>query len=135
MAHMLCRHMVYPHVAQKQPKTASAMAEDPVHQYFADRGDMISDLKRAVSPTTTHLNHRQRFALQQSFILQTCTSHYDLMKPYKQMLRKLALEWYQRRATTKEEGVSDTDICFMLQTMHSLRRESNPHWWFVSSVV
>lgn len=46
---------------------------------------------------TSSLNYRQRFALQQSFILQASAMHKQGLGPHKYMLRHLTLEWYVRR--------------------------------------
>jgi hypothetical protein len=67
------------------------------------------------------------------------------------MLRKLSFEWFNRRAHHgmidqekisnygsndhwDKDNVCDGDICFMLASMHKMRRDVNPHWWYVCNI-
>lgn len=86
--------------------------------------------------------------------------HPDKFGPYKKLLRQLVMDWYNHRVNEDrvdkgnktfvqnhvpmeihvinrhalKTNVTDWDICFMLAASHTLRREVNPHWWFVKSI-
>lgn len=78
------------------------------------------------------LTMRQRFALQQSVIINGCSAFpKSVLGNCKLLLRDLCIEWYQRRACDTEKG----DIAFMLTSMPILKKSLNPYWWFACSVV
>lgn len=66
------------------------------------------------------------------------------------MLKQLVMDWYnhhannyrrelkvvsmgQKDAVTAHK-ITDTDICFMLASLHAMRKEVNQHWWFTCSI-
>ena len=94
-----------------------------------------------------------RFALQQSFIINACTMHPKMLGKHKKMLRELVHEWYIRHVARNVlaserlglgdvfalpradmSHVSEPEIAYMLASMHMLKREVSPHWWFTASV-
>lgn len=94
-----------------------------------------------------------RFALQQSFIINACTMHPRTIGRHKKMLRELVHEWYIRHVARNVlaserlglgdafalprvdmSHVSEPEIAYMLASMHMLKREVSPHWWFTASV-
>lgn len=116
------RHQVYCYLPLTDDDEPAAMQAEAVD---------IQELCRQVCPATSTLSHRQRFALQQSVIVNGCSMHpKSLLGKNKQLLRELCMEWYQRRVSSMEKG----DIAFMLSCMPVLKKALNPYWWFACSV-
>lgn len=148
------RHSAYKHIPDHKlsvPSTDDAvirMKEEHCPTPAPDvRKSIVQKLGDSVSPVTSNLNPRQRFTMQQSFIVQACAMHGTELRPHKKMLRQLVMDWYNHRVnahrfgkqasteSSSNETVTDVDICFMLAANHTLRREINPHWWFAKSIV
>lgn len=91
------RHMLYQHLGSSPTGGAPAVRRGAFdeHQYSTSRQAMLQSLQLAVDPLASSLNHRQRFALQHSFLLQACIMHPKTLGPHKRMLRNLTTEWYQ----------------------------------------
>lgn len=123
----------------------------PFNQYSSaprmsdDQNSMLEMLKTEVSPTLcTDLNHRQRFALQLSCVVNACMSHPSVFGPHRRVLRELVTEWYRlEHRRGKEEGSTasrlqnwptEEDICFMNNGMFRTKRDLNPHWWYTMCV-
>lgn len=105
MRHQLYQHLdsgpsaaiggAYPATAPTADSNSDVKVAFSEHQYDTPRTSMLQRLQLAVDPLASHLNHRQRFALQHSFISQACAMHPKTVGPYKRMLRNLTTEWYQ----------------------------------------
>ena len=95
---------------------------------------------RQVSPSASSLNHRQRFALQQSFISQACAMHKDTpVWEMRKVLKGCVLEWYRRRALCAPPGmgcapVREQDMTFLLSAYQQIQQDVNPHWWLAACV-
>jgi len=86
----------------------------------------LGELCRQVSPEHSALPPRQRFALQQSVIINGCSLYPKTIGRDKLLLRDLSIEWFQRRGHEMQEG----DIATMLTLMPTLKCTLNPYWWF-----
>lgn len=142
------RHILWNKVSSPSPVEMGTT----IHQYKEDRKSMVEELVRQVSPRTSTLNHRQRFALQQSFIVQACTLHKGtVLGEMKRVLRSSSVEWYRRRVACtvnacKANGidigldpgsanpVKEPDVTFILSTYQTTQTEVNPHWWLAACV-
>lgn len=124
------RHQVYCYLPLSQ--FVPAVSTTPAATVSAAAScDAVQELCKQVSPETSTLSHRQRFALQQSVIICGCSMHpKSLLGMNKQLLRDVCVEWYQRRVSSMQKG----DIAFMLSVMPTLKKTLNPYWWFACSV-
>ena len=144
------RHTAYKHIPEDKlstPPTDKGVIllkeEHSPTPTSSVRTSIVQSLGDCVSPTVSKLNARQRFTMQQSFILQAAALHGTELRSHKKMLRQLVMDWYNHRVnahrfgkqSTPDQTVTDADICFMLAANHTLRREINPHWWFAKSIV
>lgn len=131
------RHDVMKYVPFNQYSSAPRMPDN--------QDSMLEMLKTEVSPTLcTDLNHRQRFALQLSCVVNACMSHPSVFGPHRRVLRELVTEWYRlEHRRGKEEGSTasrlqnwptEEDICFMNNGMFRTKRDLNPHWWYTMCV-
>ncbi len=154
------RHLVYYHM-----KNVEGMVEPPEYdaelgvrclrnQYNIHKDKMMEELGAQIDPTTSTLNHRERFALQLSFIQQACTIHKNVLGPHKRLLRSVASEWYHRRLVKNakraeamglpidsficpQNGMPNpdlTDMSYVFHAMNTTKKDVQPFWCFSSTV-
>jgi hypothetical protein len=114
------------HEPSSFPLAAGRDLEQDALRVAERREAELGELCRQVSPEHSTLPPRQRFALQQSVIINGCSLYPKTIGRDKLLLRDLSIEWFQRRGHEMQEG----DIATMLTLMPTLKCTLNPYWWF-----
>lgn len=125
------RHDVLQHLPFKIPPAI----HNPLYAHIHNEHSMLERLKIEVCPSTSKLNHRQRFALQMSCVIHACVSFPTALGTHRRILRELVTEWYRiEHQKSGSECPTPEDLCFMNNSMFRTKRDLNPHWWYTACI-